>query len=67
MTRVQIPTSPFNKMTIIIGHRGAMDLAPANTIPSFKKAIELEHKKIKLLSDIPALIDFFLIENIKYR
>jgi glutamyl-tRNA synthetase len=32
-----------------------------------RKAIELEHDKIKLLCDIPALIGFFFNDNIEYK
>ncbi|MFH1258346.1 MAG: glutamate--tRNA ligase [Elusimicrobiota bacterium] len=33
---------------------------------SIKKAVALEHEKVKLLSDVPALIDFFFKENMEY-
>lgn len=32
-----------------------------------KKAIELEHDKIKLLSEIPSLVDFFFAKEVEYR
>ncbi len=33
---------------------------------SLKKAVALEHEKIKLLSDVPGLIDFFFKDDIEY-
>lgn len=33
----------------------------------FKKALALEHDKIKLLSEIPSLVDFFFVKDIDYK
>ena len=32
-----------------------------------KKAMKLEHDKIKLLSDIPSLVDFFFVKDVDYK
>lgn len=36
-------------------------------IKKLKKAITLEHDKIKLLSEIPSLVDFFFVKDVDYK